>query len=155
MAKGWSLGGLISALKSAAFKDVAAEAELKAGIGDNVPSVEAVMSLIPVQLFNSDFTGSQGSQDSQDSIRIPDIPGGLIIKFGIGYIRATTGTITLNEPFPTKFCGVVATKRGIDGRYVSVVARTINPLGSFNVYGFSGTGAAGNVDSFTWIALGY
>lgn len=152
MAKGWSLGGLISALKSAAFKDVAAEAELKAGIGDNVPSVEAVMSLIPAQLFNSDFNGSLAAQDS---IRIPDIPGGLIIKFGIGSIQATAGTITLNEPFPTKFCGVVATKRGTDGRYVSVVARTINPLGSFDIYGFSGAGGASYVDSFTWIALGY
>lgn len=152
MAKGWSLGGLISALKSAAFKDVAAEAELKAGIGDNVPSVEAVMSLIPAQLFNSDFNGSLATQDS---IRIPDIPGGLIIKFGIGNLQVPAGTITLNEPFPTKFCGVVATKRGIDGRYVSVVARTINPLGSFNVYGFSNAGVAINVDSFTWIALGY
>ena len=152
MAKGWSLGGLISALKSAAFKDVAAEAELKAGIGGNVPSVEAVMSLIPVQLFNSNFNGSLATQDS---IRIPDIPGGLIIKFGIGILQATAGTITLNEPFPTKFCGVVATKRGIDSRYVSVVARTINPLGSFNVYGFTGGGAAAYADSFTWIALGY
>lgn len=152
MAKGWSFGGLISALKSAAFKDVAAEAELKAGIGDNVPSVEAVMSLIPAQLFNSDFNGTSAAQDS---IRIPDIPGGLIIKFGIGSIQAVTGTITLSEPFPTKFCGVVATKRGIDGRYVSVVSRTINPLGSFNVYGFSGNGDATYADSFTWIALGY
>ena len=152
MAKGWSLGGLVSALKSAAFKDVAAEAELKAGIGSNVPSVKAVMSLIPVQLFNSDFNGPLAAQDS---IRIPDIPGGLIIKFGIGNLQATSGTITLNEPFPTKFCGVVATKRSEDGRHVSVVAQTANPLGSFNIYGFSVAGVAGNVDSFTWIALGY
>lgn len=152
MAKGWSFGGLISALKSAAFKDVAAEAELKAGIGDNVPSVEAVMSLIPTQLFNSDFNGTLAAQDS---IRIPDIPGGLIIKFGIGVIHATAGTVTLSEPFPTKFCSAFAIKRGIDNRYISVVSRTINPLGSFNVYGFVGNGGTGQVDSFTWIALGY
>lgn len=150
--KGWSLGALVAALKGAAFKDVAAEAEMKIGIGTNVPSVEAVMSLLDKRSFNADFNSA--SVANSDFIRIPDVDGGLIIQWGLGIIAATSGVITLPTPFPNKFMAVNVTKRSGDARYLSVLSRTPAPLAAFVVYGWSGSAPAG-VDTFSWIAIGY
>lgn len=77
---------------AAAALNVATTAQMQAGTAtDLLPSVAAVMSLFPKRVFAQN-----------DFIRIPDVPGGLILQWG----RATslaTGTGVTRIPFPIPY----------------------------------------------------
>lgn len=109
--KGWSFGALVAALKGSAFTDVATDAQMAAGVSrELLPSVAAVMSM-----FNKrDFQTTGGG----DFIRIPDVPGGLIIQFGVtpSYLPNTVGVYRfshiLKTPFPNRCLAVSYTTAG-------------------------------------------
>ncbi|HBQ0113424.1 hypothetical protein K4X42_26720 [Klebsiella quasipneumoniae] len=89
---------------------------------------------------------------ANDYIRIPDVPGGLIIQYGSGVFNATSGTVTFPTPFPNAAFACFPVKNTSDAaRYVSYNNLTNS---SFNVYGWISSGA-GNVDNFNWVAIGY
>lgn len=89
---------------------------------------------------------------ANDYIRIPDVPGGLIIQYGSGVFNSTSGKVTFPTPFPNAAFACFPVKNTSDAaRYVSYSNLTKS---SFNVYGWISSGA-GNVDNFNWLAIGY
>lgn len=89
---------------------------------------------------------------TNDFIRIPDVPGGLIIQFGSAIFNSLSGLVTFPTPFPNAALACIPVKNTANAaRYVSYSGLTKN---SFTVYGWVSSGA-GNVDSFNWIAIGF
>lgn len=87
-----------------------------------------------------------------DYIRIPDVEGGLIIQFGANAINQISGVIDFPIPFPNAALVFVPVKRsGSAPRYVTYDNLTKTNV---EVFGWIPSGA-GNVDSFSWIAIGY
>ncbi|HHH0268159.1 phage tail protein [Yersinia enterocolitica] len=87
--------------------DVATNAEVAAGIVDKLVNVPGLMSLFSKRSFSVN-----------DYIRIPDVPGGLIIQFGT-YNPGARGTLafSLPIPFPSSFNFCSGTINGTTGSY--------------------------------------
>lgn len=94
-------------LGEAAKQGVATTAQMQSGTATNLlPSVAAVMSLFSKRAFTA-----------ADYIRIPDVPGGLIIQWGS--YSPTDGTQTINLPvaFPNVNIGTLAVMVGSSDAY--------------------------------------
>lgn len=125
----------------AAKLGVATNLQMAAGTAVNLlPSVAAVMSLFSKRNFAT-----------KDYIRIPDVPGGLIIQFGTSVISATSGSLAFATPFPNSALTFVALKNGSDGRFISYSGLILNGV---SVYGFLNATPT-NIDTFNWLAIGY
>ncbi|HHX9064830.1 TPA: gp53-like domain-containing protein [Yersinia enterocolitica] len=81
--------------------DVATNAEVAAGTVDKLVNVPGLMSLFSKRTFTTN-----------DYIRIPDVPGGLIIQW-CGGVTTTTGdsaqVVTFPIPFPASLCHLAVT----------------------------------------------
>lgn len=87
--------------------DVATNAEVAAGIVDKLVNVPGLMSLFSKRSFSVN-----------DYIRIPDVPGGLIIQIGSYTTPAGgVGVFNLPIPFPNTFMACVASINGSTGSY--------------------------------------
>ncbi|HHO9546323.1 TPA: gp53-like domain-containing protein [Escherichia coli] len=85
-------------LGEAAKQGVATTAQMQSGTATNLlPSVAAVMSLFSKRTFTA-----------ADYIRIPDVPGGLIIQWGSYATTGGTQTINLPVAFPNANIGTLA-----------------------------------------------
>ncbi|EPT3594905.1 gp53-like domain-containing protein, partial [Yersinia enterocolitica] len=131
--------------------DVATNAEVAAGTVDKLVNVPGLMSLF-----------SRRSFTTADYIRIPDVPGGLIIQFGyvgpylVNTQSSTSATITLPTPFPTAFlCGVTGVNGGLPGSLSSTIDKPTGsaPFSSF-IQRFANTRTDQSVYSY-WLAIGY
>jgi len=129
-------------LKEAAKQGVATAAQMQAGTATNLlPSVAAVMSLFNKRTFaDADF------------VRIPDVPGGLIIQFGRGFMSTQGGKYNFPTPFPTKCICFLPVKAAETPRYISVGA--VDTTG-VNLWGWIQAGASSVPDTFYFIAIGY
>ncbi|HGH3374922.1 TPA: hypothetical protein ACJIK4_004495 [Kluyvera cryocrescens] len=88
-------------LGAAAKQGVAKSTEMQAGTAtDLLPSVAAVMSLF-----------SKRSFATNDFIRIPDVPGGLIIQWGEATTSPAGYVVNFPMMFPTSCFGVVLSDR--------------------------------------------
>ena len=88
-------------LGEAAKQDVATSTQMQAGTAtDLLPSVAAVMSLF-----------SKRSFATNDFIRIPDVPGGLIIQWGEAATSPSSYFVNFPMMFPTSCFGVVLSDR--------------------------------------------
>lgn len=135
-------------LGEAGKHEVAAAADMTAG-GDKLPTVAAVMSLFSKRAF----TG-------YDYIRIPDVPGGLIIQWGSLNLQNGAGQVT----FPVAFTKAVI--RVLAGDISSASWNSSN----FTVFGpanptltgvgiravtLSGTTFVQGITGSQWLAIGY
>lgn len=88
-------------LKSAALLDVATNADMQAGTAtDKLPSVAAVTSLFSKRSFSTN-----------DSIRIPDVPGGLLIQWGEASTSPSGFRVNFPKAFPNACIGIVVSDR--------------------------------------------
>ncbi|MGM7882364.1 gp53-like domain-containing protein [Yersinia enterocolitica] len=131
--------------------DVATNAEVAAGTVDKLVNVPGLMSLFSKRSFTT-----------ADYIRIPDVPGGLIIQFGyvgpylVNTASSTLATITMPTPFPTAFlCGVTGVNGGLPGSLSSTIDRPTGsaPFSSFTQR-FANTRTDQGVYSY-WLTIGY
>ncbi|HDL8284706.1 TPA: hypothetical protein PXQ99_001477 [Yersinia enterocolitica] len=139
-------------LGDAAKLGVATIPQMAAGTSTSLlPTVAAVMSLFSKRSFTA-----------ADYIRIPDVPGGLIIQFGyvgpylVNTQSSTLATITLPIPFPTSFlCGVTGVNGGLPGSLSSTIDKPTGtaPFSSF-VQRFANTRTDQSVYSY-WLTIGY
>lgn len=90
---------------------------------------------------------------ANDFIRIPDVPGGLIIQFGSGVINSPSGSVVFPTPFPNSALVFVPVKNsGAAARFVSFSNLTKTGV---DVHGWiAGGTTTANVDNFNWIAIG-
>lgn len=129
---------------TAAALDVATAAQMQTGTATNLlPSVAAVMSLLPKRVFAQN-----------DFIRIPDVPGGLMIQWGLtGQLPAGTGigTVTFPTPYPNNALTVMAIRSASAVPTQQEANPTITALtkASFNI----NIASAGATPAF-WISFG-
>lgn len=95
--------------------------------------------------FSSDFAAVTNANGWQR------MPSNLIIQWGQGGIAAPSGTLTFSLAFPTECLSFIPNKISTDGRRAS--SSTPSNTG-VTLYGWTAAGAAANVDSFSWIAIG-
>ena len=117
-----------------------------------VPSVAAVMSLFSKRVFTN-----------SDSIRIPDVPGGLIYQWGpIINAASAAKTETLSQAYPTAHLAIVLT--GLQGTGATQAYSTLNSktLSTFTWTGFAAASGSAPVISPTvgavqgfYISIGY
>jgi hypothetical protein len=88
---------------------------------------------------------------ASDFIRIPDVPGGLIIQFGSAIINSPTGTITFLPLFPMLLAFVPVKNSDAAARFITFSNLTNTAT---NLYGWT-SGTTSNLDSFNWIAIGF
>lgn len=135
-------------LGEAAKRGITVAADIATG-GDKLPTADAVMSLFSKRAF----TGS-------DYIRIPDVPGGLILQWGAINMTNGTGQVT----FPVAFTKAVL--RVIPGEISAVPWSSTN----FTVFGpanptltgvviravtYTGSTFNQGVTGSQWLAIGY
>lgn len=117
----------------AGIVQLATSAQMQTGTSTTlVPPVSAVMSLF-----------SKRSFIGKDYIRIPDVPGGLLIQWGpIINASATTKNETYSLPFPNAALAVVLT--GLQASGNSQAYAVLNSVGgsSFNWSGFQANGGS-------------
>ncbi|MCU4026034.1 MAG: H-type lectin domain-containing protein [Enterobacter sp.] len=80
-----------------------------------------------------------------------ELPGGLLLQWGNGYVHATNATVQFKKPFNVTPFIVLPHKISSDNRYVTSVNYTLT---GFSLYGWGGSGTANNIDSYTYFALG-
>lgn len=80
-----------------------------------------------------------------------ELPGGFLLQWGSGSVNAVSATVQFKKPFNVTPFIVLPHKISGDSRYVTSVNYTLT---SFRLYGWSGSGAAANIDSYTYFALG-
>lgn len=96
---------------------------MQAGTATNLlPTVAAVMSLFSKRTFAA-----------ADYIRIPDVPGGLIIQWGLYTPAGGSQSINLPTAFPNKNFGTLAILTGTTSTF-GYVTTEINGLGAFNLH---------------------
>lgn len=137
---------LFLGLKGASKLDVATNAQMQAGTATNLlPTVAAVMSLFSKRSFGQ-----------TDFIRIPDVPGGLIIQWGKTGGADSTGLI--KTPLPTTFTNAFqnaqaiyfsANRRSINAQVASLTATELQLWASY-----PNTDSAASGASLWWIAVG-
>lgn len=110
-------------LGEAAKQGVATTAQMQSGTATNLlPSVAAVMSLFSKRTFTA-----------ADYIRIPDVPGGLIIQWGSYSPTGGTQTIHLPVAFPNENIGTLAVLVGTTAAYGFVTTENIGK-GAFGLH---------------------
>lgn len=93
--------GNLPTFGAAASKGVASNADMQTGTStDLLPTVAAVMSLFSKRSFSTN-----------DSIRIPDVPGGLIIQWGEATTSASGYRVNFPKAYPNQCIGVIVCDR--------------------------------------------
>ncbi len=133
-------------LKEAAKLGVATSQQMQTGTATNLlPTVAAVMSLFSRRAFGQN-----------DFVRIPDVPGGLIIQWGKSGGADSTGLIKVNLPttFTNSFQNAQAIYFSANRRSISaqVASLTATELQLWASYPNTDTPASGA--SLWWIAIG-
>ena len=114
--------------------------------GTQNQALTAIRALIAAFLPKRSFA-------TNDYIRIPDVPGGLIIQFGTqNYSGSATTVITYPIPFPT--ANLADALVGGAGTFIGGVSRTLSTR-TINAAVYPSTTNAPNTSTFTWIAIGY
>lgn len=142
--KGWSFGALVAALKGSAFTDVATDAQMAAGVSrELLPSVAAVMSVFGKRVFSEN-----------DYIRIPDVPGGLIIQWMKinNFPGNSFQTVTLPTAMPHQLLNVAST---MYFGTISVNAEANARVTDYTLTSFRAAAGLPYVTSQTFIAIGY
>lgn len=130
-------------LGEAARQGVATASQMQAGTATNLlPTVAAVMSLFSKRAFAA-----------ADYIRIPDVPGGLIIQWGSYTPTGGTQTINLPVAFPSMNLGTVGIMAGTATIFGYVTTQN-NGSGAFNLHTRNATGNLVATLCFT-ISLGW
>lgn len=80
-----------------------------------------------------------------------ELPGGFLLQWGSGSVNAVSATVQFKKPFNVTPFIVLPHKISGDNRYVTSVNYTLT---GFRLYGWNGSGAAANIDSYTYFALG-
>lgn len=80
-----------------------------------------------------------------------ELPGGFLLQWGSGSVNAASATVQFKKPFNVTPFIVLPHKISGDSRYVTSVNYTLT---SFRLYGWNGSGAAANIDGYTYFALG-
>ncbi|MFJ7793269.1 phage tail protein [Pseudomonas sp. NPDC096950] len=130
-----SLAGLIQ---------LATASQMAAGLSDSlVPTVAAIMSIFAKRSFGKN-----------DYIRIPDVPGGLIINFGTAAVNAS-GDINVNYPLgysALEIITIALSGQNTDAAYLS----TGTVLGGFTMPFYKSTTGVKSSGGFNaqWISLG-
>lgn len=132
-------------LKDASVLNVASNADMQAGTSTVLlPTVAAVMSIF-----------SKRSFAQNDFIRIPDVPGGLIIQWGLA-TNLATGVNFSTVPFPTPFPNaalIVVPARAY--QYAATGAQANPTIRRITLTNFDiNIGDATTVGAY-WIAIGY
>lgn len=76
---------------------------------------------------------------------------GFIIQAGSGVINSVSGSVVFPKPFPNSVVSVIPSKITDTNRYVSSANHT---LAGFDIFGWI-SGNSGNVDNFTYVAIGW
>ncbi|MGA5721453.1 phage tail protein [Pseudomonas atacamensis] len=123
---------------------LATASQMAAGLSDSlVPTVAAVMSIFAKRSFGKN-----------DYIRIPDVPGGLIINFGTAQVNAS-GDINVNYPLAYSTLEIITialSGQNTDAAYLTTGAI----LGGFTMPFYkttTGTKSSGGFNA-QWISLG-
>lgn len=123
-------------LGAAAKQGVATSTQMQAGTAtDLLPSVAAVMSLFSKRSFSTN-----------DSIRIPDVPGGLLIQWGEASTSPSGFRVNFPKAFPNACIGIVVSDRSS----FSAVGAAAKDLTGFNLQ----SSATGTTLTF-FIAIGF
>ncbi|WP_145559484.1 gp53-like domain-containing protein [Yersinia mollaretii] len=130
-------------LGEAAKKGIATNAEMQVGTADKLVSLVGLMSVFGKRTFTAN-----------DYIRIPDVPGGLILQFGTATTLASGDIIvTFPIPFPNKVLGIHPSQNNsyTNGAWAAYASKS---LSSFALSGWTNatTRIAIGVDYF---AIGY
>lgn len=80
-----------------------------------------------------------------------ELPGGFLLQWGSGSVNAVSATVQFKKPFNVTPFIVLPHKISADNRYVTSVNYTLT---GFRLYGWNGSGAAANIDSYAYFALG-
>lgn len=127
----------------AGLLEVATNAEMAAGLSTAlVPSVAAVMSIFSKRVFGT-----------SDYIRIPDVPGGLIIQFGSVTTALGGAFVNFPVPFPTAAVHLSGTGNAVTPT-PAIITSNINSLTQGTVYSSNGSGGGIGIGVF-WLAIGY
>lgn len=145
---GKSITGLLEylQLREAAKLDVATNQQMQAGTATHLlPTVAAVMSLFSKRVFSTN-----------DFIRIPDVPGGLIIQWGTTAGADVNGLIQTNLPTPfisnNGLCALCAYYSGSRNSVIAQVASITKTTIQFFASGIGGAPAANA--SLRYLVLG-
>lgn len=137
--------GNLPTFGAAASKGVASNADMQTGTStDLLTTVAAVMSIF-----------SKRSFAQNDFIRIPDVPGGLIIQWGLA-TNLATGVNFSTVPFPTPFPNAALIVVPVRAYQYAATGAQANPTirqitkNNFDI----NIGDATNVGAY-WIAIGY
>lgn len=141
---------LLTALKKLFLQSsgVATSVQMQEGTSTTlIPSVAAVMSLFSKRIFAAN-----------DYIRIPDVPGGLIIQFGTTN-NSTTNPQTVNLPIAFPTTGLVVVASDLSGAFLSPTSIAIcsarflskSQIQTATAYQYNTLGP----DSVQWVAIGY
>lgn len=130
--------------------DVATNAEVAAGIADKLVNVPGLMSLFSKRSFTT-----------ADHIRIPDVPGGLIIQWirgsTAGFNEGAFPAITFPIPFPTACVFVTAGTQGNNANtsdYMAQVTSWTQTSATIFCQQFTTTAASGSIYPLV-LAIGY
>ncbi len=130
-------------LGEAAKQGVATTAQMQSGTATNLlPSVAAVMSLFSKRAFTA-----------ADYIRIPDVPGGLIIQWGSYTPTGGTQTINLPVAFPNVNIGTLAVLVGSSDTYGYVTTEN-RGQGAFGLHTRRSTTELATASCFT-VSIGW
>ncbi|NIL21487.1 hypothetical protein HB991_02975 [Yersinia mollaretii] len=88
-------------LGDAAKKSIASNAEMQVGTADKLVSLPGLMSIFSKRRFSE-----------SDFIRIPDVPGGLILQWGKVVIPSSTGEASVKITYPIQFPNAVLSITG-------------------------------------------
>ncbi|CNE86824.1 hypothetical protein [Yersinia mollaretii] len=140
-------------LGEAAKKGIATNAEMQVGTADKLVSLVGLMSLFGKRTFTAN-----------DYIRIPDVPGGLIIQWGLipnllPYVSSVSvWNWVLPIPFPSTILGGTVTASATatplsSGANLSAIPRTSGPIP--NITGSVQNTRTDQSVSIYYIAIGY
>jgi hypothetical protein len=139
-----SSGGTMATTSARGLAKLATSAQMATGTDTSlVPSVAAVMSLFSKRSFGA-----------SDYIRIPDVPGGLIINWGTATVNAS-GDINVNYPLAystLQAITIAVSGQNTDAAYLSTGAI----LGGFTMPFYKTTTGAKSSGGFSaqWISIG-
>ncbi|EPT4025515.1 gp53-like domain-containing protein [Enterobacter roggenkampii] len=124
----------------AAKLGVATNAQMQAGTATNLlPSVAAVMSLFSKRSFNAN-----------DYIRIPDVPGGLVIQWGVAVTASTGVSVTFPFPMASALRCFTTANQTAD---VNTTFQSLTTTGVF-LQAYNQAGALISGTTTNWLAIG-
>ncbi|HIE4894503.1 TPA: gp53-like domain-containing protein, partial [Yersinia enterocolitica] len=133
----------------AAKKSIASNAEMQVGTADKLVSLVGLMSVFGKRTFTAN-----------DYIRIPDVPGGLIIQFltksaAIAGQGLTSYEMTLPVPFPTAILCILSTINGGVGDPASASVSSNKNATNASFIGYVRSTIGGQTVNTGHIAIGY